>query len=157
MTKQKNADIIKNLLVLFDVKPSPTAETVFFKNLPQQQQELDNAFEYWIDQSKEIFGEEGKIEKTHGLKEAGIDLSFNLMESRFKFGVQIKTYGDIKDPNFSLHVSSQKTQSLKHKLSKYLIAFAGDMTDKKQIPKVRGMISELSQQEDNYAIPLPNC
>jgi hypothetical protein len=154
MTDDRHADIIKNLLVLFDVKPSPVAETVLFKNLSQQQEELDNAFEYWIDRSKEIFGEEGKIEKTHGLKEAGIDLSLNLLQSKFKLGVQIKTYNDIKDPIFSTLVSGQRTQSLKHKLSKFLIAFAADMTDKKQIQKVRGVISEFSQHDDNYVIPL---
>lgn len=154
MKRNKKADTIKKLLILFNVKPSPTTETKIFKKLRNQQEELDNAFEYWLDQSKMVFGEVAKIDKIHGMKEAGIDLLLNLTSSKFKFGIQIKTNGDIKKKNFSNQVLSQKSLSLKHNLSSYLVAFAGDMTDRSQNLKVRSMISELSQQGDNYAIPL---
>ena len=152
--RSKKADIIKKLLILFNVKPSPTTETKFFRKLRNQQEELDNAFEYWLDQSKMVFGEVAKVDEIHGMKEAGIDLLLNLMSSKFRFGVQVKTFGDIKKKNFSNQVLSQKSLSLKHRLSCYLVAFAGDMTDRSQNLKVRSIISELSQEGDNYVIPL---
>lgn len=154
MTRHKKLDIAKKLHILFNVKPSRTIDTKAFKKMRQQQQELDDAFEYWLDQCKMIFGEVTKIEKTHGLQEAGIDLSLNLLESNFRFGVQIKTNSDVRSKNFSTKVLAQKSQSMKHSLSKYLIGFAADMTDKRQKSKVQFMISELSQQADNYAITL---
>jgi hypothetical protein len=45
MTRHKKTDIIKKLLILFNVKPSPTEETKIFKKIKQQQQELDDAFQ----------------------------------------------------------------------------------------------------------------
>ena len=110
------------------------------------QEELDNALEYWLDQSKMIFGEVGKIEKTHGPQEVGIDLSLNLLQSNFRFGVQIKTYHDITKKDFVMKVLAQKSQSLRHGLSKYLIGFAADMTDNKQKLKVQFLTSELLQE-----------
>lgn len=109
LTNPDKAQIIKNLLKLFDVKPAPEEQTSLFKDLPDKQNELDKAFEYWIDETKEIFGEPGKIEKTHGLKESGIDLLLNLIDSKFKFGFQIKTYNDI---NISMPVNEDALKIL---------------------------------------------
>jgi hypothetical protein len=40
--RSKKADIIKKLLILFNVKPSPTTEMKFFRKLRNQQEELVN-------------------------------------------------------------------------------------------------------------------
>lgn len=146
----RHKEILQKLVILLNVKPASVDDTAIFSELNQE--ELEDAFEYWFTQSTMVFGEVGKMERTHSLKEAGIDLCFNLINSKYKIGIQIKTFGDITDKYFSSKVLAQKSQSLKHKLSKYLLILCGDMNNDSHRQKIQGMSSEMLQQNDDYVI-----
>ena len=82
-----------------------------------------------------FFGEPVSIMQEHNMREAGIDIIIELMASRIKFGIQIKSPSDMKGLDFSRHVKSQIFDSHKHKLSKLIIALAGDLSKKRSFTK----------------------
>jgi len=146
----KRDEIIKILTSLFDVEPSPEEETVLFKNVKHD--ELLLSVEYWIDQSKMIFGEVVHIEKTQSLADAGVDICVNLVQSKFRFGIQVKSHFDIGEKAFAKNVKAQTYDSSSFSLDKYVILFAADLT--KQWKKVQGMISTLSQNNTDQHLLL---
>jgi hypothetical protein len=108
---------------------------------------------YWFDQNKVFFGEPVQTEIIHGMREEGIDITIDLLKSNIRFGVQIKTFGDIQEKGFADKIHSQINRSRKHGLSKYIMGFAGDLTNESQGEKVSGIISEIHQsKDDNYVL-----
>ncbi len=135
---EKNSKIIADL---FDVKPCPENETEIFRTVSHE--ELLKALEYWVDQTKMIFGEVVQIEKTQSLRDAGVDLCVSLIQSKFRFGIQAESLGDIEKKDFSTKLKAQTFESDSHHLDKYIILFAGDLNSQRE--KIRGMVSELSR------------
>lgn len=141
-------EIIKILVGLFDVEPSPENETEIFQDVKHA--ELLEALEFWIDQCKMIFGEVVHTEKTQSLQDAGVDVCVNLMESKFRFGIQVKSYLDIQQGDFSKRVKAQTFDSGVYQLNKYVILFAGNLITQRE--KVQGMIAVLSQRNTDQRI-----
>lgn len=137
------------LVKILNVESASDEETRKFSDVSHD--ELCIAVEYWIDQCKLLFGEPVILYQNQSLRDAGVDVSMNLLTSEIKFGIQVKSYGDIQKDGFAKTVKMQITDSSKHKISKFILAFAGDLTDKSQSQKVRGFISEIGQM-DNYEI-----
>lgn len=77
----------------------------------------------------------------------------DLPMSRLRFGVQVKSFYDVQEGNFTKNVKAQITESHRHSLDKLIIAFAGDLTRRNQPEKVRGLISELHQTEKDSNYP----
>jgi len=145
---------VTRLLKLVEFNLSTTDSTNIFSEKVLQN-ELINAIEYWFDQTKMFFGEPVSIIQEHNMREADIDMIIELMVSRVKFGIQIKSPSDMKGPDFSRHVKSQIFDSHKHKLSKLIIALAGDLSKKGHSQRIGGIISELRQIDTGYVIVLP--
>jgi hypothetical protein len=158
-SKDKLEIIVERLFKLFDVKPSPDKETTLFSNhKAADHNEVCKAFEYWLDQTKMVFGEVAYMTQNQSLRDSGVDLLIDLPLSQLRFGVQAKSFNDIQESNFAKNVKAQITESHRHTLDKLIIAFAGDLTHKKQPEKVRGLISELHQVEkdgNNYIFMIP--
>jgi hypothetical protein len=85
------------------------------------------------------------IEKLQSLQDAGVDVAIYFPESKFRIGIQVKTWGDIKRKDFSNSILAQKSQSKKHGISNLMLALAGDLTDESQVQKTNIIKSELSQ------------
>jgi hypothetical protein len=79
------------------------------------------------------------------------------MQPQVRFGIQIKSYKDIQKKSFAGQVHEQISRSHKHNLSKLMLAFAGDMNDMSQNPKVSGIVSEIHQNkgDNDYVIVIP--
>src|SRR6476660_9355959 len=103
----KRDETIRILTGLFDVEPSPEIETALFKGVKHE--ELLLALEYWVDQSKMIFGEvvHVQIEKIQSVQDAGVDIIITLFQSNLKFGIQVKSHYDISQDDFSQSVKAQ--------------------------------------------------
>lgn len=147
--------ILQTLTKLFDIKSSPDHDTEYFKNKNVSHAKLMRIIEYWLDQSKPIFGEPVVIQKTQSLQDAGVDLTVEFVSSRVKIGFQIKSYGDVKDKQFHKSVNAQISHSQRYKLEKLVIVIAGNMKDKTQDQRVRGLIAELEQRVDHYISIIP--
>lgn len=157
MSKNTNPEevAIERLTKLLDVKSVSEEETKIFKESNISHAKLCRAFEYWFDQSKIIFGESVLLNQNQSLRDAGVDLTMNLVTTKINFGFQIKSYGDVREKKFSSKVNAQINQSHRHKLKKIVLAIAGNLTDKTQSERIRGLMSEIQQQSDNYVILVP--
>lgn len=144
MNNKTIANHLEKILKLFDVEPVEKSRTNINKDYNHD--EICEIIEYWINQTKIIFGEVVWIEKNQGLRDAGVDLYLEFIQSRVKMGFQVKSYNDIKDKDFSRQVDAQITRSHKHKLDYLFVCFAGDLTDNSQEQKIRGKISDFSQE-----------
>lgn len=149
---ERDRTLTERLGKILDCNSAEPDQTDILKDVSHD--ELCRAFEYWLDQTKLMLGEVAWLEQTQSLRDAGVDVAISLIKSNIKFGIQVKSHGDIQDKNFSRNVLAQITQTKKHGLSGLFLAFAGDLTDNSQIEKVRGMTSEISQQKDNYVVTI---
>jgi hypothetical protein len=149
----------ERLLKIFDTKSSEKEQTVLFSDHDAaNHDQLCKAFEYWLDQTKMVFGEIVSLIQNQGLRDSGVDLLLDFPLSRIHFGVQVKSYNDIQKGDFSQKVNSQINQSHRHDLVKLIVAFAGDLTNMSQLEKVRGIISEINEQQksgNNYVFIIP--
>jgi len=150
-----NTDIsaLEILAKIFDAESSIIDETKIFSGISHD--DLCSALEYWVDQCKLLFGEPVVLYQNQSLRDAGVDVSVNLLSSNIKFGIQVKSHGDIEENDFTKNVKMQITDSAKHKISRFILAFAGDLTNNSQSQKVRGLISELGQRGTNEILVIP--
>lgn len=140
--------LLQRLLKLLNVKLAYTEGTTKLRGV--RHDKLCEAFEYWIDQTKTLFGEVVLIEKLQSLQDAGVDVAINFPQSKFRIGVQVKSWGDIRKRDFSTKVLAQKSQSKKHDISNLLLALAGDLIDESQLQKMNFIKSEMLQHRDDF-------
>jgi hypothetical protein len=151
--KERFKEIEKRLIKLTDVKKATVADTSrLFK---VHHEKLVEAFQYWFEQIKLVFGEPIMIRNLQGLNDAGVDILFELPNSDLKIGIQIKSWYDISEKMFPKKLKSQILEKDKHQCDIYLIAFAGDLTETKktkagkiefyQANRISSIISEISQ------------
>jgi hypothetical protein len=150
--KQQSLD---KLVTLFNVKTSPIESTGYFKKAHVSHNDLCDAFAYWIDQVKMVFGEPVSVIQNQSLRDAGVDVLIDLQRSGIKFGIQVKSPGDVDNKGLSREVHAQITQSHRHNLHKLVLAFAGDYTTKEHPQRVGGLISELHQGDYGYLLIIP--
>ena len=146
-------DITDQIIVLrrlLNVDPLPKERTSDFSKISHE--ELCQAVHRWI---QNIFPNAYSL-ITHNIREEGIDILISFMRDDntlfFKIGLQLKSYKDIQDANFSTKTDAQIEQSRSHKVEKLIIAFAGDMMDQSQIVKVRGKFTDISKRDSDYII-----
>jgi hypothetical protein len=144
---ERSEQAIKLIMDLFDVESRPEEETAIFQDVSHE--ELLSELQYWIDQSKMIFGDV-VIENIQGFKDSGVDIGINLIRSNLRFGLQVKSFGDIQKPDFYAKVKSQAFESDSYGLEKYIIFFGGDLNIQKE--KIHGIIAELSQRNTDLRI-----
>lgn len=126
-------------------------ETSFFCECSHDQ--LCKAFKKYLEDSKSKFLKDFTVEFLHGLNDKGVDLLIvyqKKIRDFQKFGIQVKSYGDIKDKDFSKIVKSNISESKQHGLIKFYIAFCGDLTSPSQSRKIRMISSEISQMNYPY-------
>lgn len=153
MSNERKGVLTERLVKIFDTKIVASEETKSFKHVYHKK--LCEAFEYWVDQTKLLFGEAVWIEQTQSLRDSGVDLAINIPKSGVKYGIQVKSHGDIENKHFSKNVLAQITQTKKHGLERLFLALAADLTDGSQLEKARGLAAELNQQKDDYVILIP--
>ena len=148
--------IVQTLAKLFDIESASDYDTEYFKKNNVSHAKLMCIIEYWIDQSKLIFGEPVTIRKTQSLRDAGVDFIMEFVSSKLKIGFQVKSYGDVQEKGFHKNVNAQITESQRYELRKLIIVIAGNMNDEKfQGQKIRGLIAELEQRTDDYISVIP--
>lgn len=89
------------------------------------------------------------------LQDAGCDIGIECIEEGAKYGIQVKSYGDIAQPEFARDTLAQIQDSRRHGLQRLFLLLAGDMTDPSQAQKVAGLHSRINQMADPYVIIVP--
>lgn len=96
------------------------------------------------------------------LQDRGVDLLVEWPE-RGKYGVQLKSHGDVEDKDFASHTLMQIQDSRQHGLEKLYVVVAADIRevrkgsklDNANSQKVRGLISRISSMCDPYVVVVP--
>jgi hypothetical protein len=138
-----------NILNHFSVKSSKAYETNEFSK--KSHEELLSIFKEWV----------GTIDKnlissiTHGLDEEGIDIIVETVLPKFKFGIQIKSNGDLLESNFIRDVKAQITESKQYDLRGFIIILCGDLTKNKVRSRSRSLTALVSRFTDDYVKIVP--
>lgn len=101
------------------------------------------------DKADACFGTGPKVLVLQSLQDAGCDLLFDWGEGH-KYGVQLKSHGDIEQADFAAKTLCQIQDSKQHGLKHLYVLLAGDLTDPSQAQKMRGFEARVSKQNDRY-------
>ncbi len=74
---------------------------------------------------------------------------------RAKYGVQLKSNGDVEESEFARNTIQQIQDSRQHGLKKLFVILAADITGKSNLEKVRAIMSRISAQNDPYTVVIP--
>jgi hypothetical protein len=96
------------------------------------------------------------------LQDRGVDLLIEWPQ-RGKYGVQLKSHGDVEDKEFASHTLMQIQDSRQHGLERLYVVIAADIRevrkgnklDNASSQKVRGLISRVSAMNDPYVVVVP--
>jgi hypothetical protein len=96
------------------------------------------------------------------LQDHGVDLLIE-WPHRGKYGVQLKSHGDVEEKEFASHTLMQIQDSRQHGLERLYVVIAADIREVRQgnkldnanSQKVRGLISRISSMNDPYVVVLP--
>jgi hypothetical protein len=96
------------------------------------------------------------------LQDRGVDLLIE-WPHRAKYGVQLKSHGDVEDKDFTPHTLVQIQDSHQHGLERLYVVIAADIRevrkgkvlDNANSQKVRGLISRVSATNDPYVVIVP--
>jgi hypothetical protein len=88
------------------------------------------------------------------LGDRGCDLLIEWSQQA-KYGVQLKSNGDVEEPDFANKTLAQIQDSRQHGLIKLYVVLAADMTGDSNLQKVRCFVSRLSAAHDPYVSVVP--
>jgi len=96
------------------------------------------------------------------LQDRGADLLIE-WPHRGKYGVQLKSHGDVEEKEFASHTLMQIQDSRQHGLQRLYVVIAADIRevrkgkklDNANAQKVRGLISRISSMNDPYVVVVP--
>ncbi|KKK88124.1 hypothetical protein LCGC14_2746320, partial [marine sediment metagenome] len=142
-SRSRDEILIERMLKCLDVQPSKVKDTLYFQR--KSHDSLCEDVESWVNKLQFILGEFIWIEQNQSLKDEGVDLLVHFIESQIKFGLQIKSHGDISDKNFSTKLDAQILRTKKHDISALFIFFGGNLNDKSHFERIRQKISSISQ------------
>jgi hypothetical protein len=74
---------------------------------------------------------------------------------RAKYGVQLKSNGDVEEKEFARNTMQQIQDSRTHGLKKLFVVLAADITGKSNLEKVRALMSRISAMNDPYISVVP--
>jgi hypothetical protein len=72
-----------------------------------------------------------------------------------KYGIQLKSNGDVEEPDFATKTLAQIQDSRQHGLVKLYLVLAADITGESNLQKVRCLVSRLSASNDPYVSIVP--
>jgi hypothetical protein len=98
--------------------------------------------------------ERPKLSILQSLQDRGCDLLIE-WSHRGKYGVQLKSNGDVEEKDFPTKTLAQIQDSQQHGLQQLFILFAADITGNSNSQKVRGMESRISSMNTSYARVVP--
>lgn len=98
--------------------------------------------------------EHPRLSITQSLQDRGCDLLIE-WPLRSKYGVQLKSNGDVEQGDFATKTLAQVQDSRQHGLERLFVILAADITENSNLQKVRGMISRISSMNDRYVVPIP--
>lgn len=150
MTRDQKLEQLQIMFKFLNTKEATKGETASLKHASHE--ETCQGIQYWIDQIKLLFGDVVWTQATQSLRDDGVDVLADFINSKLRIGFQVKSYNDINAKDFTSKVKSQITDSRKHNLDKLILVLAGDSTDKSQNEKMRGLTSELHEMDDYVAI-----
>ena len=141
-------NIVKIINDLIDPPTANITETSNFEGVPHD--DILEAYQYWLQYLKLLVKEPFTIQIIQGQQDEGVDLVLEFLNSDKKIGLQVKSYNDLKQENFREKLMSQITYSKKHGIVKLFVILCADMQNRSQSSKVRNMMSQASQMQDNY-------
>jgi hypothetical protein len=137
------------LLQLYEVE---AAATVQLK--PVMHDQLIGAFNQFIFHHGATLGLKGWADNIQSLRDGGVDATWHFASTGAidRFGLQLKSWGDIEhsEGSFRRSVMAQITESRQMKLSTLFLALAGDLTNRSQSEKVRGLMADIHRLLDDY-------
>ena len=95
-----------------------------------------------------------RISILQSLQDRGCDLLIDWPQQA-KFGVQLKSNGDVEQPDFSNKTLAQIQDSRQHGLTRLYLVLAADITGDSNSQKVRGLVSRISSMNDDYVVTVP--
>jgi hypothetical protein len=88
------------------------------------------------------------------LQDRGCDLVITSAHA-CKYGVQLKSNGDVKNSDFANKTLAQIQDSRQHGLAKLYLLIAADITGNSNQQRVRGLVSRISAMNDTYVHVVP--
>jgi AbiJ N-terminal domain 5 len=125
-------------------KPSGPAKTKGFRN-----RRHDALLEILRTKAEKELPGKPRIVPTQSLRDAGCDLVIEWRNDA-KYGVQLKSHFDIGEKDFAVKTASQIQNSRQHGLRRLYVLLSGDLTDKSQEQKARGLAANVSKMRDSY-------
>jgi hypothetical protein len=106
--------------------------------------------------------ERPRVSILQSLQDRGVDLLIE-WPHRAKYGVQLKSHGDVEGKDFAPHTLMQIQDSRQHGLERLYVVIAADIRevrkgkilDNANSQKVRGLISRVSAMNDPYVVVVP--
>jgi len=131
-------------------KPSDVATTAGFRG--KKHKELLSILQVVLEAH---FGARVQVSIFQSLGDAGCDIGLLFHAEGLKYGIQVKSHGDIGKNDFAKDTLAQIQDSRRHGLGQLYLVLAGDLTDLSQEQKVRGLDSRISQMKDDYVTVVP--
>ena len=135
---------------IFDGYPSDKQDTKIFSNRDLTHEKISDAFEYWINSFKKQIQDDYTVDNFHTMQDSGIDILIKFELIDLRIGIQIKSYGDIKEKKFYKNTLAQIQESHSHNPKLLVLVLCGDKNDKSQLHKMRHLKSKISQQMTDY-------
>jgi hypothetical protein len=98
--------------------------------------------------------ERPRLSILQSLQDRGCDLLIE-WPLRAKYGVQLKSNGDVEEKGFANKTLAQIQDSRQHGLERLFVVLAADITDTSNAQIVRGMVSRISSMKDPYVVAVP--
>jgi hypothetical protein len=98
--------------------------------------------------------EQPRLSILQSLQDRGCDLLIE-WPLRAKYGVQLKSNGDVEEDGFANKTLAQMQNSRQHGLERLFVVLAADITNNSNVQKVRGMLSGISSMNDPYVVAVP--
>jgi hypothetical protein len=98
--------------------------------------------------------ERPKLTNLQSLQDRGCDLLIE-WPLRAKYGIQLKSNGDVKPKDFANKTLAQIQDSKQHGLRRLFVVLAADITYSSNAQKVRGIVSRISSMNDPYVVAVP--
>jgi hypothetical protein len=98
--------------------------------------------------------ERPRLSILQSLQDRGCDLLIE-WPLRAKYGVQLKSNGDVEEKGFANKTLAQIGDSRQHGLERLFLVLAADITNSPNAQKVRGIVSRISSMNDPYIVTVP--
>jgi len=148
--KAEAQTLIPSLDGLLWPEASDAAATAGFRG--KSHEELLRVLQVLLDRH---LGVHAQVSTFQSLADAGCDVQALFPAQGLKYGIQVKSHGDISKSDFAKDTLAQIQDSRQHGLKRLYVVLAGDLTDPSQREKVRGLHSRINRMKDEYVLVVP--